>query len=190
MPIEEIKQLNLFDDKYHKEDYIREIFAGDDRGEIEKIQQVHNLTDEQIKIFTYYARLRKTVIDSRRKEINKRKNGNLALTEEELLIGCRLEEIEPQVRDAVIKMNKKGYATIYSGFHHFDSQVIKFKTKAETNISLEQIEEKYKAQGVRIKADSESIEIIFSQEISLEEIKKIWDEIAVALPDLGGTARE
>lgn len=189
MFIEKIKQANSFDDKYFNNDYIKDVFAGDDRGEIEIIQQVHNLTDKQIEIFTYYARMRKGVTVHRRNEISKRESENPMATEDELMIGCYLEEIEPQVKEAVIKMNRKGYATLYSGFHNFNSQVIKFKTEKKVNILLEQIEAKYKDNGIKIKTDQESIEIIFLNKISLEEIKKIWDEITEALPDLGGPAK-
>lgn len=129
------------------------------------------------------------MVNHRREEISKRKRENSTKTEDELTIGCYLEDIEPQVRAAVIKMNKKGYATTYSGFHQFNSQLIKFKTEREVNISLEQIEKKYKENDIKIKIDQESIEIIFSKKISLEEIKIIWDEIAEALPDLGEPAK-
>lgn len=45
MSIERVQQSNLSDDNYHNEDYIRKVFEGDNRAEIETIQQVHNLTD-------------------------------------------------------------------------------------------------------------------------------------------------
>ena len=42
---------------------------------------------------------------------------NPASTEEELYMGVFTEWIEPQVRDAIIEMSRKGYATQSSGFH-------------------------------------------------------------------------
>jgi hypothetical protein len=189
MTIDRIKQPNIINDKYYNSDYIHKVFEGNDESEINKVKEIHNLSDEQIEIFSYYAKMRKEVVGYMGEKIHKRKSENSLATKDELMIGCYMEAIEPQVKEAVIEMNKKGYATEYSGFHNFNSQVIKFKTEKKVNILLEQIEEKYKEIGIEIKVDQESIKIIFSKKISLEEIKKIWDEIATFLPDLGGPAK-
>lgn len=179
----------MVNDKYYNDDYIRKVFEGSDENEINKVKEIHNLSDEQIEICSYYAKMRKEVLCPMGEKIHKRKSENSLATEDEIMIGCYLEAIEPQVKEAVIEMNKKGYATTYSGFHDFNSQAIKFKTEKNVNILLKQIEDKYRGNGMEIKVDPESIKIIFSKKISLEEIKKIWDEIAEVLPDLGGPAK-
>ncbi len=190
MSIEKMRQPNSFDNKYFNDDYIRKIFASDDRDEINKIQQIHNLTDEQIEIFTYYAKMRKEVIDPMENEIHKRKSENSLATKDEIMIGCYMEDIEPQVREAVVEMNKKGYATVYSGFHSFNSQIIKFKTEQKINISLEQIKKEYGEKGIIIETDEEFITIKFSKKISLEEIKKFGMKLLKHFPTWEGRLKQ
>jgi hypothetical protein len=49
-------------------------------------------------------------------QLLERKRNNPQLTPEEAALGIYLEQLEPQVRDAVIEFNRKGYRTGYSGF--------------------------------------------------------------------------
>lgn len=53
-----------------------------------------------------------------------RKRGNPARTPEEHQLGVYLEELEPQVREAVREFNRKGYTTVSSGFYGDDYQAI------------------------------------------------------------------
>jgi hypothetical protein len=50
-------------------------------------------------------------------EVEARKNLKPEKTKEETEIGIFIEEIEPQVRDAVLELNRKGYETRSSGFN-------------------------------------------------------------------------
>src|SRR5437764_11324056 len=69
---------------------------------------------------TFYTELRKKAYAQLEKEIRKRKETNSSFTPLEQKFGIYLEEIEPQVREAVIALNEKGYSTFTSGFDEDD----------------------------------------------------------------------
>jgi hypothetical protein len=50
-------------------------------------------------------------------EEDARLKDNPTPTEEELYMGAFKEWLEPQVRDAIPEMYRKGYGTVSSGFH-------------------------------------------------------------------------
>jgi hypothetical protein len=110
-------------------------------------------------------------------------------TDTEVMIGAYLEELEPQVRDAILVMYQKGYQTESSGFYLRDNdeaQVIDgyFDIDEET-------EEKLKGIGVRVvrgtMGDRTAIE--FTPETAdIGAMKRKWDEIAAVLPDRGTPA--
>jgi len=63
-----------------------------------------------------FQRLRRNVHAQREKEFLHRIETNPDPTEEEYDIDAYFEEIEPQCREAILKMRKKGYETYSSGF--------------------------------------------------------------------------
>jgi len=105
-------------------------------------------------------------------------------TDEEWSMGAYKEQLEPQVRDAVMLMRQKGYNTGSSGFRGRDhvEQSMNVATPldddslarlAEHNIGVSD------TGGIRFKPDNPG---------DLDGIKKIWDMIADILPDLGKPA--
>jgi hypothetical protein len=107
-------------------------------------------------------------------------------TEEELSMGAYVEELEPQVRDAVLMMRRKGYDTDNSGFDYGggSKQVIDglFSVAFDTANRLNGL-------GVEVKVLKprpiySSIEF-FAKEPDLGVIKERWDKIVNLLPDLG-----
>jgi len=62
------------------------------------------------------ARLRKAVHNQQEKELAERKRTNPQKSHEEAMLGVYVEELEPQVRGAVLELNRKGYPTYSSGF--------------------------------------------------------------------------
>jgi hypothetical protein len=71
----------------------------------------------QLTIRRQFARLRLRVHRSMKLEEGTRMRERPRPTEQELYMGAFKEWLEPQVRAAVVEMNKKGYATQSSGFH-------------------------------------------------------------------------
>src|ERR1700694_5122386 len=83
-------------------------------------------TNQQEQLRQKFKQLRKQVHESMRAEEEVRLRDNPKPTEEELYMAAFVEWLEPQVRAAVVEMNKKGYATESSGFHgtHCEIQAI------------------------------------------------------------------
>src|SRR5258708_1162816 len=63
------------------------------------------------------AVLRRKLHRSMKREEAARLRNNPAPSEEELFMGAFKEWLEPQVRDAIFTLYRKGYATQSSGFH-------------------------------------------------------------------------
>lgn len=104
----------------------------------------------------------------------------------EIILGFFIEEIEPQVRQAVINMNKKGYSTDRSGFSDNPcEQMVEgdFRVGEETVKMLEDV-------GVQLETNpSGYTRLKFSPlEADIPKIKKQWDKIASLLPNKDQTA--
>jgi hypothetical protein len=101
-------------------------------------------------------------------------------TDEEWNMGAYKEEIEPQVRDAVMVLRQKGYNTGSSGFwgHDHVDQVMDIATPIDDNSKARLAEHDIKVTetGIRFTPENPS---------NLESVKKTWDLIADILPDLG-----
>jgi hypothetical protein len=63
-----------------------------------------------------FARLREKMQWEMTLQLQERIQNNPQRTPEEESLGVYLEQLEPQVRDAVLEFNRKGYRTISSGF--------------------------------------------------------------------------
>lgn len=77
----------------------------------------------QEKLRQNLRKFRKHVHESMRAEEEVRLREKPKPTEEELYMGAFVEWLEPQVRAAVVEMNRKGYATQSSGFHSTDCEM-------------------------------------------------------------------
>ena len=158
--------------------------------ELEALRKFHNISSKKIEYFRYYARLRKNVHDEQWKLYQCRLNENPKATEQELEMGIYLDFIEPQVKEAVINLRKKGYSTYESGFYGGSEQRISFDEsplgKFKFSASL------YKnllKQGVVLNHDDKSIWFESNKELQLDTIKNIWDIIIKEVPDLGEPAK-
>lgn len=81
------------------------------------VLRISSAKDQQKKLRRRFVWLRQRVHQSMKKEEQARLKENPTPTEEELYMGAFREWLEPQVRDAIIEMYRKGYATQTSGFH-------------------------------------------------------------------------
>ena len=60
------------DEKYRNDDYIRKILAERNNEELEKIKNIHGLSDEQIELFCDFAELRDNTLKEMKQELEKR----------------------------------------------------------------------------------------------------------------------
>ncbi|OGG03540.1 hypothetical protein A2W14_03065 [Candidatus Gottesmanbacteria bacterium RBG_16_37_8] len=114
------------------------------------------------------------------KNIKKRKKINPHPSIVESKLGIFIEELEPQVRQAVLKMNKKGYSTDLSGFvKNSCDQMI------EGDFQLpEKIVKKLNNLGIKVESNpSGYTRLQFSpQYADIKKINKQWNKIVSLLP--------
>jgi hypothetical protein len=168
-------------------EYAKEILTGDDAEALAELLEMYRkdgLSEKEIELTIACQKLRKDVHEQAEAEWQDRVEKNPLPTEEELSMGSFIEGIEPQVRDAVLAMRRKGYRTTSSGFHEFHFQSTNF---AEPHFAAlpEDIRTKLNDLGVEVKDDALSFA---SEEADLDAIKRTWYAIADLLPDLGHAA--
>ena len=139
--------------------------------------------------FAKFAALRKSAHEQIDRESERRMADNPAPTEEEVTIGAFREMIEPQVRDAVFQMLRKGYTTDSSGFGGENSDIQSldgyFDINADTLKKLEELGVKVlkgKDVGLPHQTDKYTYLQIKPERADMEEIKRTWDRIVEALP--------
>jgi len=178
------------DDKYHNLDYIKEVLEGDNENELKKVQEVQGWTNDEINLYSQFAKLRKEAIAMCSRELEERKKNNISPSEEELSMGIFREMLEPQVRNAVLLLRKKGYNSFESGFYDFDTQIIGFENKIlEKYLPNEDLVENLKKDKVDLIIEADSITLKFREFKNIEEIEKIWEKVEKDFPDLGKEAR-
>lgn len=119
-------------------------------------------------------------------EIKRRQKENSHPNKIELILGLFIEKIEPQVRQAIIAMNKKGYSTDKSGFMDNPcDQMIEgdFQLDEKTKRVL-------KTLGVQVETNpSGYTRLQFSpREADIAKIKRQWNKIVSLLPNKNQTA--
>ena len=110
-------------------------------------------------------------------------------TEEELYMGAFVEWLEPQVRGAILEINKKGYATQSSGFHgtKCELQMIDglFTVDENTKKGLEKMDVEI-LRGADIGLPKNKLITIIrfrATEPSIKAIKDQWEAVAALLPE-------
>lgn len=173
------------------EDIRRAILVDGDEKELEELRLFLNITSEQIKLFSYFAKMRKSIREEMEGEVNKRKLNNPIATQDELNMGTYIESIEPQVRQAVINLRKKGYNTYESGFYGTNKQEIGFKEGGLKDFSFpNELINELKSREVDIETKSDSIILTLNKPFNIVEIKEIWDKVELYSPDLKKEAEQ
>lgn len=146
---------------------------------------------EQEKLVAF-QKLREETHRQMDKEVMDRETNDPHPKEIEVIMGTFLESIEPQVRDAVVTMSKKGYATASSGFggEFGEKQIVDggFSIDEQTRKALSEIGAQVKgwADYDMPKSDEIYTFIEFSPTApDMETMKATWDRVADMLPDLG-----
>lgn len=155
---------------------------------------MYNVFKTMVESTHIHAKLREQVLSDQEAEVNNRLQNNPQFTEEEKNLGVYTEEIEPQVRNAVFDLNRKGYSTYYSGFYDLDSryQVIEGRFRLDNEIANQ-----LNTEGVEVmigqaeefgctplSEDEEYITIIQfkANTIDLKEIEAKWNTIVAMIP--------
>lgn len=124
--------------------------------------------------------MRELVFIDQYNELKYRLNSDPEPSDEEVNMGAYVEELEPQIRDAVITLRRKGYNTGSSGFwgHDHAAQAMDIATQIDDKSKAKLSEHMVKVtdRGIRFNPDNPS---------DIEAIKRTWDLVADILPDLG-----
>jgi hypothetical protein len=144
------------------------------------------MLNEKYNLEAQLLQLREFIIEKSQEATGERLKNNPQKTELEVGMGCYAEELEEQVRDAVILMNKKGYKTFWSGWElplGAGGQVIKGFFKIEDNYVKELNKIGVTVEQVNDGKD-DICEISFiTDSPDTDKIKSIWDKVASILPD-------
>lgn len=166
-------------------DEIAKILGAGTEDEVKKLSSLlmeHGMEQRDVERAVEAQRLRRAVHKEQTAALHERIKKGIVVTPEELDVGAFMERIEPQVRDAIREVRRKGYNTTCSGFSDFNWQSIVFAEPYFSNLD-EAVMERLTALGVRIKGGkSLSFE---PDSVDMESIKKQWDDIVAALPDRG-----
>jgi hypothetical protein len=145
-------------------------------------------------VMRQYAQLRKRVHKENDEEVERRFNSDAPASPEEEAAGVYREQIEPQVRDAVFLLRKKGYQTVNSGFEWgiFWKQYISFAHDQKIDLGhfafSNELLSWANENGADIRIGGNDIEITFTKVIDMELITKIWDRVAEEMPVVGSSA--
>ncbi|MDO8667532.1 MAG: hypothetical protein Q7K35_00335 [bacterium] len=165
------------------EDLASKILAKGDAAELADLrlfwrENGRTVSEERMGVFSYYEKLRQQVHRDRQAALAKRKAEIAEKTEEEQALDCYLEEIEPQVRQAVLNLNRKGFKTQGSGFASENTQKIYCKDDQFNKLNFpDGLLAELKKRGVVLKVDPRSITISLDRKLNLAEIEAIWLEI-------------
>lgn len=172
---------------YKDLEVLNAILVKGDPGQLKKLKEKFNLTDKQVQRFSQFAKLREETIDATGQSVQERKKDPTTPSLEELNLGAYKEVLEPQVREAVFLLRKKGYPTFESGFLDFEgNQSIGLEAPMFKDVTLpKELTHELLNKGIVVKILSEAIELHLDRFISLDEIRQAWMDIAEALPDLG-----
>ncbi|MDE2001004.1 MAG: hypothetical protein KGI60_00365 [Patescibacteria group bacterium] len=171
--------------KTYDEESIEKVLQNHLPEELERLRILSGCTKEQIELYSQYAMLRKSTLAEMSKALEKRRQENPVKTPAEQKLGVLMEMIEPEVRDAIVKIQDKGYKTYESGFDPGAGQMIGFMEKYfQHPADFENLKNKLREQDINLIIEPDHLRIRFKRMYSIDEIKQVWDKIVNALPDL------
>jgi len=170
-------------------DLIRKILLSGSQEDLDRLSEYHKFTAEQVELFQADEKLRHDTVEQCRSDLENRIKINPVPTETELGIGAFLEQIEPQVRQAVIALRAKGYTTWESGFMGGGAQSIGFETEDLIDFKFpNELLDNLVDLGITATISNDSIDLRSEQITALNDWKKAWDLVVSEMPDLGKTA--
>jgi hypothetical protein len=146
-----------------------------------KFRRTYTPQDSKLKHTRLFEILMYEVHERVSVEVVKRLRVNPKPTPTELNLGAFVEMIEPQVRDAILEFNRKGYSTDVSGFMgRSDMQWI------EGDFSVDEIlRQRLESEGVSVVTNHSGYTSIQFQpkEANFDKIHQKWMRISGLLPD-------
>jgi|GEM_PF-4000459 len=157
-----------------------------DKKKIDQVEQALDMQiDAQIKKVSgneqvsQFKALRDKVQQQVGEDLRERIAANPNLVGKEKILKRHIEAFEPQVRDAVMKLAKKGYEIESAGFDPKNPDFQRMSAKMELSGKI-----KNKLRGLGISVDQQSDQTYFSFATTEdpESMKKQWDAIAEIVP--------
>jgi len=150
---------------------------------------INKNTEASLADFNKMERKRAHDISSR--EFEERKESNPEPSDVEKRLGVYIEFLEPQIREAIVTLTNKGYATIDSGYDGSQTengnQYIGFKKGTLNESILKVVQE-----GLKNKKVTLNIELLQrdffniipepKEKLTLEEWKEVWNRVAELFP--------
>jgi len=123
------------------------------------------------------------ILESMAVDVKKRIATNPKPTSVESNIGVFVEMLEPQVRSAVLELNRKGYTTDVSGFMgQADSQII------DGDFTIDEtVQALLRKEGVTIETNHSGYTRLqfWPEEADITKIRKKWDKLVSLFPNKG-----
>lgn len=180
----------IFESRMQNEDEIVALLEGNDTMQQRALAEMRGWAPERLDRLRHFAGLRRKAIDTGRAELLARRAVTPKLTDpgssqQERALGVYVEQIEPQVREAVRTLVGKGYWPTYSGFNQVDGpQIIKMANVDVGGLALtSEASERLKALGFSIELRGRDVLLHTEKLPELNEIKQAWDVAANGLPD-------
>ncbi len=116
------------------------------------LENITPLSTDNLKNILMY----RTVYGYGHPDIKKREEEHPTPSAQEVLLGCYVEQLETQTREAVLILRSKGYQTVESGFHNqlSGSQFFHLEETVPTTVSDELIADIYKKFDVAVDYDN------------------------------------
>ena len=175
---------------YSNEEIFQKILAYGNQDDLEHLFATGNYSAEELVLFRTFAQLRQRIVDENERSAELRRIKNPYPTPEESNLGAYIEHIEPQVREAVLSLRRKGYNTYESGFMSVTGrQAISFTNTVEQAFDFPpDLINTLKSRGVSIARNHHSLQLNFSRFMDIPEMTEIWNDVAKTMPDLGHPA--
>jgi len=140
-----------------------------------------------LEMFRRFARLRRGAIDAADADTAQRERENPRATAEELSLGAYVERLEPQVREAVLTLRRKGYPTYESGFSALNVQNVRFEQavpELQDYTVPSDLTEIFSSHGATLGVEPKRVWFTLSRPLSLAEMRFLWIALAKVMPDL------
>lgn len=191
--IQEKTNERLRSDRLDDEGVVQSILCYGSDADMERLyDEVHKrrpeLTLEDLYLLRRYHQIEIRIKDKSFSESLIRKKENPRADDDEYRLGEYREAIEPQVRDAVFALHKKGYETFESGYCGPMGQSVLFSRSVpalEQVVLSDKVRTLLQDLDVDLKITKNGIVYKMKRPMEEEEMRRVWSAIAEALPVIG-----
>ena len=174
---------------YKNAKVINDILVSEDAEAHEELRRANAWSREKMVMFQHYIRMRDRMHKRMAIEKVERMKHMPEATDVEMSMGAYVDQIEPHVRGAVLRLREKGYATFSSGFYGRDVQEISFMQNDLDGWWFDdQFVDWLAERGANLRPFHGDIKVDMTQQLSEDELKSMFDAIAQNMPDLDRAA--